>query len=130
MTQATTILTSLYFRWRKILLGLQQEECGPQAPASKIRVLPSFFLSGDNRLGAASECFISTKLSRAREDHLVLWLRHMHPILARQQLAYQVAEVGNIFRINFDKIIKMISTFSRLPVWEVTIISVSINIIQ
>jgi len=27
---------------------------------------------------------------RAREDHLVLWLRHMHPILARQQLAYQV----------------------------------------
>ena len=54
----------------------------------------------------------------------------MHPILARQQLAYQVAEVGNIFRINFDKIIKMISTFSRLPVWEVTIITISINIIQ
>ena len=124
-TQATTILTSLYFRWRVILLGLQQEECGLQAPASMIRLLPSFFLSGDNRLDAASECFISTKLSRAREDHLVLWLRHMHPILARQQLAYQVAVVGIIFRINFDKIIKMIVTLSRLPGRSPSVPSVS-----
>ena len=27
---------------------------------------------------------------RAREAHLLTWLRHMHPILARQQLDYQV----------------------------------------
>lgn len=63
---------------------------------------------------STSEYFISIKLSRAREDHLVLWLRHMHPILARQQLAYQVFSVGIIFEINFIKIFKMISTITCL----------------
>jgi beta-1,4-galactosyltransferase 1 len=73
------------------------------------------------------------KLFRDREDHLTIFLHHLHPILQRQQLNYQIFVIeqskeelfnqGTLMNIGFVEALKVSEDFDCFVFHDVDLLS-------
>jgi beta-1,4-galactosyltransferase 1 len=74
-----------------------------------------------------------SKLFRDREDHLTIFLHHLHPILQRQQLNYQIFVIeqspeeffnrGALMNIGFVEALKVSEDFDCFVFHDVNLLS-------